>query len=68
MRWADFRPWEKVAIVVIGLWFTLGWFVALLFPNPIQAWALPFEVMLAAGALIWALLTVTAWVLRKLGH
>lgn len=68
MRWADFRPWEKVAIVVVGLWVTLGWYVALHFPNPGQVWAMPFVVLLAAGALIWALLTITAWVLRRLGH
>lgn len=64
MRWRDFRLWEKVAIVVLGLWFTLGWFVAGLFPNPRLFMDAPYLVIFGTISL----LTVIGWVLRRLGH
>lgn len=68
MRWHDFSGWEKAAIVLLGLWFTVGWFFALQFPNPTKVWAAPFVIMFAGGAVIWIVLTFMAWVLRRLGR
>lgn len=64
MHWADFRPFEKVLIFVLGLWYTLGWFVAFRLPEPHLFMAIP---VLLIGATL-GILSATSWVLRRLGH